>query len=349
VDFFIDGDSVSTDMSTPFEYLWNIFSYSTGTNHTLQVRGTTADSAYTSSIISVQLSYTTGLSLVSTYSSLSQQANGVKNYENALFVSNGVSGLDLIDISNLTAPVFRSRYSTSGYALHSDTDYPYVYMADRDQKVWMADFSDPDTLLSMFSYTAGNQVSDVAVSQNFLFVADGNNLSVLRLFNLTPYTNGTLNLSDHLNYLIARHDTAFIVSNSSFFIVDCGNPNTSLNIVGTFGNLNLAQGVAVVDTFAFIANGGAGLKALSISDPENPRELASYNPGQSFVTVDAGDGVLFAGATTGQIYALDYGTPGSLSLLHSYDGGNQVKEIDYRDNYLFVAATSNVDILRFIR
>lgn len=346
IDFLVDGDSIFSDASAPYDYQWNIFEYESGSSHSLQVRGFTADTTYLSSTVSVQLSFTSGFSLVSTYSSLSQQANGVINYGDAIFVSNGVNGLELIDISSISSPVFRSRYSTSGYALHADIEYPYVYIADRDQKVLQADFSDPDTILPLFTYTSQSQVSDVAVSANYLFVAETDGLSILRLFNLNPYSRQSF--SDHLNYVVARHDTAFIVGNSSFFIVDCTNPNSS-EIIGSYDNLSLAQGAAVIDTFAFVASSGAGLVALSIANPENPRELARYNPGQSIVTVDVGDGILFAGASTGQVYALDYHIAGTISLLHLFNDGNQIKEIDYKDNYLFVAATSNVDILRFIR
>lgn len=346
IDFLVDGDSIYSDVSAPYDYQWNIFEYASGSSHSLQVRGYTADTTYLSAAINVQLSFSSGFSFVSTYSSLSQQANGVINYGNAIFVSNGINGLELIDISSLTSPVFRSRYSTSGYALHADIEYPYVYIADRDQKVLQADFSDPDTILPLFSYSSQSQVSDVAVSANYLFAAETDGLSILRLFNLTPYSR--LSFSDHLNYVVARHDTAFVVGNSSFVIVNCTNPN-SPEIVGSYSNLSLAQGAVVIDTFAFVASSGAGVVALSISNPENPRELARYNPGQAIVTVDVGDGVLFAGATTGQVYALDYHTAGTIGLLHLFNDGNQIKEIDYRDNYIFVAATSNVDILRFIR
>jgi hypothetical protein len=345
VEFIIDGDTVYSDSTSPFQYEWNIFRYESGTNHSLLVSGYTVDTTYTSELVSVQISYTAGLTYISSYSSLSQQASGVTNYGNALFVSNGISGLELLDITNLASPVFRSRFSASGYALHSDIDYPYVYIADRDQKVSKADFSDPDTMLSMFTYSSQSQVSDVAVSDNYLFVAESDKLTVLRLFNLTFYSS--LSFSDHLNFVVARHDTAFVVGNNSFSIVNCGNPNT-LELVGSYNSLSLGQGVAVLDTFAFVASSGAGVIEFSIDNPANPRELTRFNPGQSIVTVDVGNGTLFAGATTGQIFALDYHTAGTISLLDQFNSGNQIKEIDYNDYYLYVAATSNVDIMRYI-
>lgn len=348
VDFLIDGDSVVSDAVPPYDYQWNIFTYASGSHHTLQARGNTADSTFLSAVVNVEVAFSSGFSYVSTYSSSSQQINGVQNYGNVLFVSSGTNGVEALDISNLSSPIFRSRLTTSGFVLHTDVEYPYIYMADRDQRVLQADFSDIDSLMPLFAYSSQSQISDLAVSDNFLFVVEYDALSILRQFNLTPYTDSRMQLNDHLNYIVARHDTAFVVGNLSFFIIDCHTPSSS-HIVGTYNNLDQAQGVAVADTFAFIANSGGGVLALSIADPGNPRFLARFNSGQMIVTVDVGDGVLFAGATTGQIYALDYHTAGSIGLLYEFDASNQVREIDYRDNYVYVAASSNVDILRFIR
>ena len=345
VEFLIDEDSVYSDSTSPYQYEWNIFEFNSGTSHTLQAVGYTNDSTFVSAIVNVQLSYTTGFSFISTFGSLSQQASGVINYGDALFVSNGISGLELIDISNLSSPVFRSRFSASGYALHADIEYPYVYIADRDQKVSKADFSDPDTMIEENTQSFTSQVSDVAVSDNYLFVAETDKLTIVRLSNLTQYSN--LSFSDHLNYVVARHDTAFVVGNNSFSIVNCYNPN-SIAIVGSYNSLSLGQSVALADTFAFVASSDAGVFVFSINDPENPRELARFNSGLSFVTVDAGDGILFAGAATGQIFALDYHTAGTISLIDQYSSGNQIKELDYNNNYLYVAASSNVDILRYV-
>jgi hypothetical protein len=120
-------------------------------------------------------------------------------------------------------------------------------------------------------------------------------------------------------------------------------------MVGLYNNLSQGKGVAVADTFAFIANGSDGVIALSIADPTNPRFLARFNPGQVMTTVAAGNGFLFAGSYSNMVYALDYTSqPDTITVVDNFNVGNLVEEIAFNSNYLYVAANTDVDILRFV-
>ena len=66
------------------------------------------------------------------------------------------------------------------------------------------------------------------------------------------------------------------------------------------------------------------------------------------MSVAVGDGFVFAGSNSSAVYALDYSVPDSLIFFSGSDVSGLVQEIKYKSNYLYVAATSNVDILRFV-
>jgi hypothetical protein len=345
VDFYIDNIMVFSDSAFPYQYYWNIFEYDPDIVHPIYVEGLRSDTTYRSDAILVTLDFQQGFSYAGTYQPGSQNALGVVNYFNVVFVSMGDAGLEMLDVRNRTAPQFLARFDTPGQALHADVSFPVVLIADRDQGVTAADFSDIDSMMFVATFNTQSLAVDVAASENVIFVAENDALSVLQFDGDHFSSHGRLSLSnDILRYLVARHDTSFVVGNSGFYIIDA-----SRDLIGSYDNLTLARAVAVSDTFAFIANGADGVIALSIENPANPRFLARFNPGQIMVAVDAGDGVLFAGVGNGTVYAIDYGTSGQLNVIDQFGASNLLEEIDYESNYLYVAAHTNVDILRFVR
>jgi hypothetical protein len=345
--FLIDSDSVATDTIAPYVYQWSIFRYTSGSTHVLYAVGFRGDSTFISEHVTVTVQFSTGFSIVSVYRPSSMHAVGITNYGNALFISNAEIGLEMLDITNKALPTFLSEFNTPGQALHSDISFPYVFIADRDGGVESALFANVDSISPRYHYNTQSLAISVAASENYLFVAENDGLAVLSLPNLTAFSRLAFS-QDLLKYIVARHDTAFIVGDNSFHIVDCTTP-ASPNIVSTYNNLNLARAVAIADTFAFIANGTDGVIALSIAHPASPRFLARFNPGLIMTSVSAGDGTLFAGANTGVVYALDYiTTPGSIQILDQVNINALIEDIHYQAYYVYVAATSNVNILRFV-
>jgi len=351
VEFDIDGDSVTSDSTFPYEYRWNIFNYQSGSAHTIVALGHTIDTVYVSDTVNVTVQFQSGLTLAGSYSPGVQNAVGVVNYQNALFVSLGDAGLELLNVASRISPEFVSRYNTSGQALHADVQFPYVFVADRDQGVVRLDISDPDSMVLTGSYDSQGLANDVAASGQYLFVADNDALVILRISNPNSliFISRSSFTPDLLNYIVARNDTAFIVGNTGFYIIDCSN-TAAPEVVSVYNaNINLANAVAVTDTFVFIANGAEGVMALSIFDPTSPRFLGSFSSGQIMTAVDVGDSALFAGSNSGIVYALDYSVEGSISEIDQLNIVDQVQEIDYQDNYAYVAANLNVYLIRFAR
>ncbi len=351
VDFYIDGDSVWSDNSVPYQYYWNIFVYPGSSQHTIHAIGHAADTSYTSASITVNVVITHGFSFLSAYQPNSQQAFGVVNYQDILFVATGAAGLEVLDISNKVSPRYLSRYDSPGQAMKADLTYPYVFIADFSEGVTRADFTDLDSLVQRGIYTTQALANDVAVSENYLFVAENDGFSIVDFSD--PNSLNFINkisfaVGDQPQYVVARGDTAFIVALEKFYIVDCTTP-TSPQILSAFVTDGLARSVAVIDTLAFIADGPEGVSVLSISDPANPTEVARYVTGQQINAVAAGDSTLFAGGLAGGIYALDYSTPDTLRLIDQFDSSNSIHELHFDFPYLYVATSGNINILRFVR
>jgi hypothetical protein len=232
-----------------------------------------------------------------------------------------------------------------------DVQYPNLYIADRTGGVIRADFSDPDSLMENGLYNIQVQANDVAVSGSLVFVADQNGLIILD--NSFPdslasiYRSSVFNQS---NYVVARNDTAFLTNIEHMHIINASDP-LSPEVVFSYQTQGHARGVAVIDSFAFIADGVEGVIALSISDPSNPAFLARYDVGQAVVsTVEATDSTVFIGTFSGDILALDYTQADTLRAMDNLIIQDvNINQLYFDHPYLFAATSESVTILRFIR
>ncbi len=352
VDFYIDGDSVWTDNIAPYEYYWDVLNYDSTADHTIQAAGYTADSSYTSALVTASVSITPGLSFVSSYLPNSQQALGVTVWQNLMFISSGDPGLEVIDINVKTAPIYRSRFDSPGQAYKADIQSSTlnVVIADWDAGISRANFADPESLVQRGAFDTPGLAKDVVASGNYLYVADQDGLAIIDCsdpYILTPLQRVALPTS--VNYVDIQGSLAFVTNSADLHIINVANP-LSPSVLTSYNTPGSAQAVAVIDTFAFVADGTEGVLALSVADPANPRYLSRYIAGGSSVsTVDVGDSTVFAGTASGGIYALDYAQPDTLRLLDDYNTGNTIWQVNYDSHYLYVATSGNVYIFRFVR
>jgi hypothetical protein len=350
VDFYIDETLAWTDNSAPYEYYWNIFGYENNSEHVVEVVGNAADTSYTSTPVTVTVSLEEGLLFLSTYRPNSGQAFGVVNFNNAMFVATGEGGVEILSVVDKTVPEYLSRFESAGQAMKVDVQYPDLFIADLSGGVIRADFSDPDSLMENGLYNIQVQANDVAVSENLVFVADQNGFIILD--NSLPdslvslYRSSVFNQS---NYVVARNDTAFLTNIEHMHIINASDPS-SPEVIFSYSTPGGALGVAVIDTFAFIADGTEGVIALSISDPQNPEYLAGYVTQGAVSTVEATDSTLFIGTYSGEVIALDYTQADTLRALDNLVIQDvNINQLHFDFPYLFAATSESVTILRFIR
>jgi hypothetical protein len=348
VNFFIDSVLVASDSVAPYQFYWNIFDYRSNIAHSIVAIGYTSDTTYVKSAsISVSVVYSAGFSIAADYRPNSQHAVGVRAYQNILFVANLDLGLEALDISSITSPVFSSRFSTQGQLTHAVALYPYIYIAAGSQGVIKADFSNIDSLVEIARFMDQNFVNDIKSIGNNLLVLENGYAIVLSPDSLIELSR--LVISDIFQYAATQGNYAFLAGDNALYIIDCTNPH-NVNQVGSYNNSSRSLGVAVIDTFAFVAYGDQGVTALSVANPSNPRALSRFNPGQQILRLAAGDNTLFAASGDGQVYAIDYTVPDTLRQIDHLNIGNLlIGEIDYQSPYLFVAADAAVEILRFVR
>ncbi|UCC80064.1 MAG: hypothetical protein JSW64_01520 [Candidatus Zixiibacteriota bacterium] len=349
VEFYIDGELVWIDNDRPFEYYWNIFGYENNSEHTIMATGYSDTASYTSDTVTVTISLEEGLLFVAAYRPNADWTYGVATYQNIMFVATGESGVEVIDVLDKTFPMYISRFESAGQALKVDVRYPHLFIADFSGGVIRADISDPDSLTEAGLYNIEVQAIDVAVSDDIVFVADQNGFIILD--NTLPDFLVSLfrsYLFSGSNYVTARNDTAYITNLGNLYIINASTPD-SPEIVFAYQSPG-ARGVAVIDTFAFVARGDQGVAALSISDPQNPGYLAGYVTQGAVSSVEAADSTLFVGTFSGEVIALDYTQPDTLRLFDNLViDGVLINYLKFDSPYLYAATSQGINILRFIR
>ena len=101
-------------------------------------------------------------------------ANGVAVSGSYAFVADGVSGLQVVDISNPTNSVQVGRLGTSGYALGVAVNGNYAYVADSDAGLQVIDISNPVNPQRIGGCAAGAYALGVVTVGTTAYVASGN-------------------------------------------------------------------------------------------------------------------------------------------------------------------------------
>ncbi|QSV59505.1 MAG: hypothetical protein HEQ29_15085 [Dolichospermum sp. LBC05a] len=148
---------------------------------------------------------------------------------NYAYVADGLSGLQIIDISNPTTPTLKGNYDTSGYALGVQVVGNYAYVADNASGLQIIDISNPTTPTLKGNYDTSGYALGVQVVGNYAYVAD---------------------------------------ESSGLQIIDISNPTTP-TLKGNYNTSGEAWGVQVVGNYAYVADGEGGLKIINVSEFTN--------------------------------------------------------------------------------
>jgi len=115
----------------------------------------------------------------------------------------------------------------------------------------------------------------------------------------------------------------------------------SIHLLGRYNTPGIANGVAVKDTLAFVADRFNGILVLSVAEPQNPRLLNSVSL-PSVVDVIVKDSLLFAGGEAVTIYSIT--DPTNLRLIGNLNGISGYR-LAVRDSYCFVAAQNGLIVV----
>jgi len=202
------------------------------------------------------------------------------------YVTNGYSGLQIIDVSNPTLPSIISSIDTPEYAANVtlSKDGTIAYVADGFSGLQIIDVSDP----TLPNIIASVDTPDFALSSilskvgSMVYVAD--NASGLQIIDVSDSTSpaiiGSANTPSYAEHIALSSDgtKAYVADGySGLQIIDVSDPTVATILASM--EMSFAQGVALSedDTKAYVVDYGLGLQILDISNPIAPTILSSID------------------------------------------------------------------------
>jgi hypothetical protein len=196
-------------------------------------------------------------------------ANNVDVNGDFAFVAAGSAGLQIVDVSDRTAPSVVASLDTPGNANDVKVVGNLAYVADGSAGLQIIDVMNPLALTLLGSVDTPGDASDVAVSGDLVFIADG------------P---------------------------SGLQIVGVANPSTP-DLLGSSDTPGTAKGVDVVGNLAVVADGATGIQVIDVSNPAAPVIRGSADTSGDARDVVVKGTTAYIADFTGSFLVADISTP----------------------------------------
>lgn len=268
---------------------------------------------------------------------------------NYLYLADTVNGLRTLDISDASQPVQVGSFSQLSYArrLVIKDDYAYVATAS-EGAMYVINVADPFFPYQLSKFQADGIAVDVVLNGNYAtlgtFEDASNCYTVIDVSDpADPRLASAMSIQSQEcgapRQLAASDNYVYSADEFGLSIYDLSNPNS----IKTVGKINLDQenqqtvALAVSGDFAYVADAGAGLKIVDVSEPGDPKFVETFAPGEMA-------GSIFSGADGDMLYMGQYGS-GIVAASNAHPGENPVSLGRFQSRSSVEEATVQGDIL----
>ncbi|MBI4651135.1 PKD domain-containing protein [Candidatus Desantisbacteria bacterium] len=216
---------------------------------------------------------------------------------NYVYVADGSSGLQIIDISNPANPVIVGSVDTPRWAQGVYVSGNYAYVADEYSGLQIIDISNLEVPKIVGSVKTNNAIG-IYVNGSYAYVADGSSgLQIIDISSPTaPAITGSVDMPGDAYGVYISWDYAYVADGlSGLQIIDISSPVPV--IVGSVDTPGNAIGVCISGNYAYVADFNSGLQIIDISNPVNPAIVSSVS------TTNVAYGVYTSG---NYVYVIDY-------------------------------------------
>jgi hypothetical protein len=270
------------------------------------------------------------------------------------FVSNGSSGLSVVNISNAASPVISSVYQTNGFAkeVYIDTvnGYNFAFISDTVKGLCILNVSNPNSLSldTLISYPGVNSVNR---KNNYIFAALNNgNVKVLNISQLPNFVSEvtTYTSANTVNHIEVSGNTAFLLENvTGLELVNISNPENPVSY-STFHSPGNCYNVKVADNLVYVADGNAGISVLNVTNPSQPYFVNTTSTETNVRYIDYSPNFLFTGEGTSGVEVLNVFNTVAPESVGYYVPGGFCNSVHYFKAKVLVAnGTNGLVILRF--
>jgi hypothetical protein len=195
------------------------------------------------------------------------------------FACVAAGALQVLDISNPAQPRRVGFYPGANQANGIAVVGHYAYVTDQQTGLLVIDLSDPANPKRVGSLQTDDWTYGLAVSGNFAYVTAGQSLEMVDISNpQQPMRVGSYGT----NVSCAAPSGDYVCVGEAYAntgrleIVDLRNPQHP-QPVGTCQTASAVRGLAISGSYAYVADGTAGLLVVNIADPAHPQLVGTYS------------------------------------------------------------------------
>lgn len=191
----------------------------------------------------VDISNPSAPAITGSFARTKSQIMGIVYKDNHVFVANDVGGVDSFDVTNKSAPVYRSTYTCFSLLFHLLGNTLFVSIADRGGLL-LLDISNPAGMTKIGEGDTNGSNAAIFGDSNYAYV---------------------VNTGDAGNSSI-RH---------SLRIFDVSTPSAPV-LTGTYDNPHWVHDFVIKDNYLYLSCNGFGIEVIDISDKANPRKVKEF-------------------------------------------------------------------------
>jgi len=249
----------------------------------------------------------------------SDEARDVVVVGTLAYVVDDAAGLQIMDVSDLAAPVRLGSWHGVGRALDVVVSGTLGYLAYGSAGLRILDVSDPTAPVLLGTYDTPYSALDVSVVGTLAYVADER--AGMLIIDVSDPAVPVL-LGEHSSsyaYGVDVHGTlAYMTVSYGLRIIDVSDPSVPVQL-GYVSCGGPARGVTAEGTRAYVASGSAGVAIVDVSDPAAPVLLgAASTPGYSVSVAVSGNRAYVADGNGG-LRVADMSDPTMPVVIGAYD------------------------------
>jgi len=256
-----------------------------------------------------------------------------------IYLADGYSGMQVIDVSDAVNPVNVGTLDTPGYSYQVQVSGNYAYIADHSGGLQVVDVTDPTNPSPVGNISTAEVALGIAVSGDLAILGEGNYLEFFDISNpSSPVLLSTVqDLSAAFRQIDIIGNHAYVASGEVGLIVyditDPGNPSQ----FGKYDTPGYAYRVEVAGDTAYVLDQGNGIIVFDVSDPSDifPR-ITLPESGVSRGLEISGDKLYWANDSSG-VRVVDISDPGNPSIVRTYDTPGHAYDIVAAGEYAYVA------------
>ncbi|HTG35942.1 MAG TPA: Ig-like domain-containing protein [Thermoanaerobaculia bacterium] len=229
--------------------------------------------------------------------------NAVALAGNYAFVAAGATGLQVVDVTNLQAPVLVASVDTPGNANDVRIVGSHAFVADGITGVVVVDVSDPLSPRIVGLESTAGPATDLVVADGKAYVADEAGLSIVQISDPAhPLFLGAISLPGRARGVDVTGNLAVVAASSAgIFTIDVTDPANPV-IVGQTptrpdGPSNAAD-VTIHERLAYVADGAprvlGGVRIVDFRDAANPVVVGSSGDAYGLTSVAFDRGLVLA-------------------------------------------------------